>query len=257
MRKPLTLSVLLFLPAAAACGVGSARPHAALGVDGGRLALGRFEKSMTIIDSGGRAAPYGMLVQTVQRETLGGVAGLLSVQTFDGTSGTTIDSAFADAQTLSPIWQWSHNSARVMQLEFHGRRVTGSYAPTGNPVTNIEQDLAQAPFDANVQDLVIAALPLAAGFHARVPVYIYERDGLVWYDVSVTGREDLPAALGGGWAWTVTLSSDHGPSGRYWITDRPRAVVRSEFGMPDGRTFRIERHVGSAVPARPGSGSGG
>lgn len=205
-----------------------------------RLALGISTKHMVLIDSTGAERDFGMLTQALARQTFDGKSGVLSVQIFDSPGGATTDSAFFDGTTLTPFWHRSHNSARVLQLDFQGSHVTGRYAPTDSSGTAIDQRFAAAPFDSNVQDLVIAALPLSKSFQKRIPVYVYERGGIVWLEVRVTGRERLPPTLGSGDAWLVEVATADRRTGRYWVAERPRRVVRSVYELPGDRTFRIE-----------------
>lgn len=126
-----------------------------------------------------------------------------------------------------------------MRLDFQREHVTGHRMRADQDPITIDQRYAVAPFDSNVQDLVVAALPLVRHFRARLPVYVYERGGLVWIEIRVLGRERLASAAGVDSVWVVEVSRSGRPSGRYWITDRPSVVVRSEYALPDGGTFRI------------------
>jgi hypothetical protein len=55
----------------------------------------------------------------------------------------------------------------------------------------------------------------------------------------------LSPELGDGQAWVVEVIQPDRPAARYWITEAPRRVVRSEYELPDGGRFQIETVAGS------------
>lgn len=202
-------------------------------VDGGRLPRGRLEKRMTLLE-GGEARDMGSLVQILEPGPRPGT--LLSVQTFDSPHGTTVDSALAALPSLAPIAHRSHNAARTMALDFDGRRVRGIVDPDSGATEVLDDTLEAAPFDSNVVDLVVAALPLAEGYRARLPFFVHEEGGLVWYEVESVQAARLEDGRG---AWKVALDAN-GRALTYWIDRDSRAVLRSEYELGEDRTFRIE-----------------
>ncbi len=209
-------------------------------VDAGRLALGRTEKHLRVV-RGDSVRDYGALVQILTRVTLDGAAGLLSVQ-YSPHGRFPTDSAFSDPRTLRPLWQRSHSTRRDMRLEFEGSRIGGSYAPGDSAARGIDQTLAAPPFDANVGDLVVAALPLEVGRVFRVPTYIYEAGGLVWERVEVRGRERYRLGSRTLRVYRVE-ASDPGGSTTYLITtDAPRIVVETvrDLGARGKAVARLE-----------------
>jgi hypothetical protein len=207
----------------------------------GQLAVGRTEKHLELV-RGDSVRDYGVLVQTLARVTVDGVPGLLSVQ-FSPKGLFPTDSAFADPETLRPLWQRSHSARRDMRLQFDGARVSGSYAPADSVARAINQTLPAAPFDANVGDLVVAALPLEVGRTFRVPTYIYERGGVVWESVEVRGRERYQLGPRSLEVYVVDVRDSTG-SATYRVTTRPpRRVVETVRDLgPRGRVItRIER----------------
>jgi hypothetical protein len=90
-------------------------------------------------------------------------------------------------------------------------------------------------FDSAVMDEVVAALPLRRGYAARLPLYIYERGGLVWFDVRVTGDDSVagPGATSTA-AWVVSLDQPK-MTVRYWIAKQSRQLLRTEMDLGEGR----------------------
>lgn len=204
-------------------------------VRGQSLLLGTTIKQLVMEDSSGRQV-LGRLTQRLGTATIGGKTGLLSVQTFDFGGKLTVDSSFADLRTLAPILHRSHNESRDMKLDFDLARVTGTVAPKSGDVKSIDQTTAVRTFDSNIADVVYAALPLADGYSAAIPTYVYEEGGLVLTQVSVSAA----APLGGEAVWLVrahTATRDV----EYWISRGSRAVVRSRYQIAPGRAFVIER----------------
>ena len=226
---------MLMLPAAALTLASDTITAGDSSVRGDSLLLGTTIKQLVLEDSAGRQV-VGRLVQELSAATIDGRKGVLSVQTFDLGGKQTVDSSFADRRTLAPILQRSHNTSRVMTLDFTPRRVTGTVVPTTGDRKSIDHAVARPTFDANVADLVYAALPLADGFSTVVPVYIYEEGGLVWNDVSVSAA----APVAGEAVWLVRVHSASRDV-EYWIGRRSHAVLRSRYGIAPGRSLVIER----------------
>jgi hypothetical protein len=219
-------------------------------VDGGRLAVGRTEKVLRVAH-GDSVRDYGLLVQTLTRVATEEGPRLLSVQ-YSPRGLFPTDSSLSSARTLRPLRQHSHSSSRMMRLDFDGRRVTGSYEPADSAARRIDQAYGTAPFDANVGDLVVAALPLRIGRVFRVPTYIYERGGLVWETVAVRSRERRRV---GGRAMDVFRVVGSGPGGTttYWITaDPPRRVVETvrDLGMRGRAILRLRSAGEGSSPCR-------
>jgi hypothetical protein len=205
-------------------------------VMGESIALGVFKKHMFTVRDGKRVVA-GNLLQTLEERPQGR---LLSVQTFDYRGQTTVDSSLSDHATLKPIRHRSHNPKRVMALDFSGSRIVGTYRPAKGEAKTIDQNAERPVFDSNISDLVIAALPLKPGFAARIPCYIYEQGGLVWYDVSVADEVTLTMKSAGRIACWKVVANAKGRKSTYWIRKEPREVVRVEVEIPGGR-FLIER----------------
>ena len=204
-------------------------------VAGTSLPRGTIVKQLAIEDSGG-VQILGTVTQQLSAATVRGVPGLLSVQTFQLGDRRTVDSSFVDSRTLRPIGHWSHNESRVMALDFDATRVTGTIVPASGATKTVDQSTAVATFDSNVADLVYAVLPLADGYTATVPTYVYEEGGLVWTDITVA---DAPPIAGEA-VWRIRVHSATRDV-EYWVSRTTRWVVRSRYQLAPGRTLRIER----------------
>lgn len=204
-------------------------------VRGRSLLLGTTVKQLVMEDSAGKQI-VGRLTQQLGTATIGGKTGMLSVQTFDLGGKQSVDSSFADLKTLAPILHRSHNESRTMRLDFDLAHVSGSVAPRSGDPKTVDQTTTVRAFDSNIADVVYAALPLADGYSASIPTYIYEEGGLVWNQITVTSSPPVGEEP----VWLVRV---HSPTRdvEYWIAKRSRAVVRSRYQIAPGRAFIIER----------------
>lgn len=186
----------------------------------------------------GQSVDRGQTTQHLARVTRNGRQLLISTITFNTPGGPATDSSIADAATLVPILHAGHFPAHEMRLDFEGARVRGHYTDKGKPAGIIDHRMGARPYDSSLFDLVIAALPLADHYAARVPFYIYEQGGLVWWDVRVTGRQ--PVALEDGTradAWEVTVTESGRTASRLYVSATgEREVLRSTFYFPGGET---------------------
>ena len=188
----------------------------------GRLALA------TVVTRNGQREERGESVVEVTRGAYRGRPALVAVRRFEMPTGPAVDSSMADARTLAPIRHVGVHSSRTMMLEFDGARVTGSYAAAGEPVRAIDQTLPVRPYDSSLYDFVIAGLPLDAGYVARVPFYVWEQGGLVWYTARVTGSDSIRLRDGTVVsAWTLDVEEGGELRSRMWVSrTEPREVLR-------------------------------
>ena len=199
------------------------------------LLLGTTVKQLVMEDSSGRQV-IGRLTQQLGTATIGGKTGILSVQTFEFGGKQTVDSSFADRKTLAPILHRSHNESRAMTLDFDVARVTGKVAPASGTAKAVDQTTGRPTFDSNIADVVYAALPLADGYSATIPTYVYEEGGLVWNDITVTKS----APIGDEPVWHI-LAHSAKRDVEYWVSQRSRGVIKSRYQIAPGRAFIVER----------------
>lgn len=150
--------------------------------------------------------------------------------------GTATDTSIARRGTLEPIRHRSHAIPRTLTLDYAGTSVTGSYAPADGEPRSIERRTAVPTFDAAMLDLILAALPLATGYHTRLPMYIEEQEGLVWFDVDVVGE----TTVGEIDAWDVRITMPRFAVGFFLARDDHRFLAgRVEY--PDGAIVEMTR----------------
>ncbi len=154
----------------------------------------------------------------------------------------TIDN-WVDPHTLAPVrTQTRYPASGVSLRTYDGAHVTGSDPDTSaaDGVRRINVTLAQAPFDffGGLYDVLIAALPLRAGYVARIPADYSGAPGgaaLQWVTLRVLGREQL-AAYSGGPASVWHVETGATPMGRFafWVTEQPPHLVRMWYIGPRG-----------------------
>ena len=115
--------------------------------------------------------------------------------------GIATDTTIAMRESLAPVSHRSHTVPRVMELDYNGKRVTGSYTPKDSASRHIDRATDVPTFDAAMLDVILGALPLSANYQTRLPMYIEERGGLVWFDVRVDGQTTVGATTG----WNVRV----------------------------------------------------
>jgi hypothetical protein len=241
------LAVLVVLNAAVTTQANAQRPNAGpleipVGspmIDASLIRPASLERRFIRV-SGGSEQVVGTLTQSISRIVVNGKNAIQSITTVKTGRGTGADSAVFSAADLAPIWHRSTNPGRTMHLAFEGSHVTGSVTPAGGTVQPVNHTTPIPTFDSSMLDLIIAALPLKAGFEARIPIYIFESDGLVWLDVKVASESDILVA---GRTIPVFEVDTHTPKGdtRYSISRLDREVVRTSFRAPDGTELRFER----------------
>jgi hypothetical protein len=211
--------------------------------DGGVLRTGSLTRTWSMSRNGQRANG-GVRTQQLTRGTYQGRAAIFSVRVFETPQGAAIDSSIADAATLLPIRHVGVHTSRTMTLDFDGARVTGSYQLGTDAPRRIDQPMPTPPYDASLFDLVFAALPLAEGYHARLPFYVYEQGGApLWYDARVAGTETV--TLGDDSrvdTWIVDVSESAQARARLWVTKgEEREIVRSTQYIAPGMEYTLSR----------------
>ena len=174
----------------------------------------------------------------VRRVTaLNGVRALEVVQRFPGRGGEIVDTALAEFSTLRATAHRSHQPRRIMRFEFIGDTAQGSVTELGSAgdsapsVKAVRQPVGGPIFDSNILEFVIAGLPLAPGFNAELPFFIYERGGRVVMPVKVVDRATLPFPIVGKRdAWVVTLGVPGAPA-TIWVDASTRSVLRVRYDI--------------------------
>ena len=182
---------------------------------------------------GDSSSHFGTQTETLTSARLQGRPTLLDVLVFDTPRGRTVDSSWIDPETLKSLRLKSDNAARSVTLEFESDRVRGKTTPADSAPVMIDRRLGVAPFEWHVMALAVSALPLRAGYCARLPVYS-ERSGVSWYRVQVVGDTSIQRKSRGPEAvWEVVAQPDSAaPHARYWISRHHRVVSRVLVSEP-------------------------
>jgi hypothetical protein len=158
-------------------------------------------------------------------------------QRFPAGGGEIVDTAVADLRTLRAVAHRSHQPTRTMRFDFVGTDADGvvttvtANADSAKPPEKVHQPLGGPIFDSNVIDLVVSSLPLAQGFSAELPFFIYERGGRVPMAVAVRERATVAfPKLGERDAWIVTVGVPGAPA-TVWVDAKTHAVLRVRYDI--------------------------
>jgi hypothetical protein len=192
-----------------------------------------LERRLTLA-RGDTVTPFGRQSERLTSDTLDGRPVYLDVITFETPRATTVDSSWIDAATLRPLRMHSSNKARVVTLEFDGRRVRGRTVPAEGDPTSVDEELAVRPFEWNMFGLAVSALPLRLGYRATMPVYVDRFGSVIWYTVEVVRDTSLVRASGfRAPMWEVLATGDSvAPTARLWVSQRHRFVDRALLTEP-------------------------
>jgi hypothetical protein len=169
-------------------------------------------------------------------------------QRFPAGGGEIVDTAVAELSTLRAVAHRSHQPTRTMRFDFVGDNAEGivtevaAGGDSAKPAQTVHQPLGGPIFDSNVIDLVVASLPLARGFSAELPFFIYERGGRVPMAVAVRDRTPVAfSRLGERDTWIVTVAVPGAPA-TIWVDAKTRAVLRTRYDIAArGVSFTDER----------------
>lgn len=171
------------------------------------------------------------------------------VQRFPGGGGTIVDTAVAELETLRAVAHRSHQPTRTMRFAFRATSATGVVtSDSALRPERVSQEIGGPVFDSNLLELVIAALPLAPGFTAELPFFIYERGGRV--PMRVVVRELAPVDfpfLGSREAWVVSVAVPGAPA-TIWVDARTRAVLRARYDIAGRNISFTDERVTPLLP---------
>jgi hypothetical protein len=173
----------------------------------------------------------GTTIQRVRR--VRGVRGehLLEVQ-FEQRDDTaalvTRATTWVDATTLLPRRQRADlDAGRVVTLEYDGGRVTTIDSAPGRGPRVAAAVVPDSAYSAGAIDLVLRALPLAAGYRTSVPLY-FPSERLVYpVAVRVTGEDRITTRAGRpADCWRVAALFPGAITEQFWIEERSHALLR-------------------------------
>lgn len=160
---------------------------------------------------------------------------LFRVVHFKSARADVTDSVMTAGAGVLPMWEISHQTSKIMHLNWDGRHVTGDVTPTGKARETVDQQMTVAPFNSSDVEQLIQALPLATGYTALMATYEYETPGGLRLDtLAVTGREQN--------AWIVRVSRGGSSSMTVWMDADTKRVIKEEFAeSPKAWRLRIVR----------------
>lgn len=239
--KALTLLTLVFGGAASAQQqLRDVRPGNA-DVDGTRVRPGTWEVRYVRVANGTEqeVARVRQQLEVVERD---GETLLRSVLKFGGPGGNGVDTAVAVRKTLQPrIHRGVRPDGSRLNIDFGDGWVSGRSVKKGEDAVAKRRDLEAPLFDANIFDIVLGSLPLREGLHVRIPTYVFENDdGPTWFEVRVTGLENVTVDGVTAPAWAVEVKSEQG-DGTFCIDRDSRQFVKGVFTGKDGAELRMTR----------------
>lgn len=182
----------------------------------------------------GRIQEIGRLDDQVVLGEDNGKPAVIRVQNIEGPTGIMTDTAVADPETLAPRRHASHSEARTLTLAFAPNRVTGTFSKNGDPASAIDQPVTGNLYDSNMLDVLLATLPLSAGYTGRLMVYLYEAGGPTPVDIAVTGAETVDGT--DSWVTGVTIG---GKTARYYVGKTEPRVTRIVSSPGPGMEIRL------------------
>jgi hypothetical protein len=146
----------------------------------------------------------------------------------DSSSVLVETTTWVDARTLRPLHQMALlEGSRVVSLVFgHDRLVVTDSAPE-RPLRMTISPVPDSAYTSAAVDLLLRALPLAIGYHARVPVYFPADEQVSPLDVRVEGADRITTRSGQTtMCWIVAADFPGDVTERFWIGQRSHAMVR-------------------------------
>ena len=135
---------------------------------------------------------------------------------------------WVDARSLLPLRQLAVlEQGRLVTLTFGGRRVAMLDSTPGQAAQSYAALLPDSAYASSALDLVLRALPLAAGYQATVPLYFPAEQMVFPLAVRVEGIERITQRSGrAAVCWVVAAEFPGEITERFWIDQRSHAMVR-------------------------------
>ena len=156
-----------------------------------------------------------------------------------------LDSVWFDRWSLRTLATWRRDQTGEIRMRLNRRSVDIARTTPGGREARRRVLLSAEPYALLGIDLIIATLPLQAGYNGQLPIVVETRpDELRWMRFDVVRGESLVQVLRGVVkfrpTWLVTTELD-GVSRRYWIAGDDRTVLRREEPGPRGRQVLVVR----------------
>jgi hypothetical protein len=203
-------------------------------------AVARFRVTAT---RPGDTTSIAVATRTVERRltSVNGIPAIQRVVSWVSPRGTVIDSTLCLAASLAPVSERSHQPTKTMSLNFDGAHVTGTVAPHDSAPHAVDMHTGVPVFNSTDTDLIVASLPLAAGYQAILPFFTYELGGIERDTVTVLRAEKVAMPDGERLAWVAQVGD---PFVRitYWVDSATREILQSEIvRRRDGIVMRVTR----------------
>lgn len=205
-------------------------------VQGARLTPGVMVRGL-YLDRGTESRRSGQITDRLVRSADG--TRLVREQVIAFGAGGRTDSAEVDARTLAPIRHAGRGNGQTLVVRFDGRRAIAEETKPSGATARLDSTYATAMFDSNIYDLVLAALPLEAGYAVTLPIYIYERGGLVAAAIVVTGEDAVRVGDREVRCWVVTATWG-GRTATHWVGQEDRRIWKLTSAAGPGATFRMQ-----------------
>jgi hypothetical protein len=153
----------------------------------------------------------------------------LVVETVKMASYTAIDSALVARKTLIPRRRVFRDPTAAVDLQFVGRRVSGTIVSKGQTVP-IDADMGGVPFaDGPAGPDAVAALPLAQGYTTEFRTFDANTRQVSPVQLRVLGSDTVTVPAGTFSTWkvlTVAADGGAGETAAMWIDKKSRRVVK-------------------------------
>ena len=201
----------------------------------------------TVTLPNGQKSTQGIWSDHLQWTNVDGRQVLMRVQgtTFVNGVSNSIRNVF-DPGTLAPIWSETHGiDGSIVRRTFHGAHVvTETRASSTASAARTEADLAMSVYDFNggLYGLLLAALPLEAGFTGALPA-VADTDNVLSIEPFKVLREEEVAAGSHGLlkAWVVETAHPGDYRMTFWLSKKPPYIIKLvDVLEPTGRVLTWE-----------------
>ncbi|MEO5826710.1 MAG: hypothetical protein ABIR59_12540 [Gemmatimonadales bacterium] len=165
--------------------------------------------------------------------------------------GTTIeDSVWFDRWSLKTLATWRRDASGDLRMTINRRAVDIERRGADGRVARRKVLLPAEPYAMTGIDLIIATLPLQAGYNGSLPIVLEQRpEEMRWMKFDVTRGEAMVTVARGVVkfrpTWLVTTDLDN-VQRKYWVAGDDRTVMRRELPGPEGERVRLVR--GGRIP---------
>jgi len=133
-----------------------------------------------------------------------------------------LDSGCVNAQTLQPVYHRSHQTNKIIALDFNNNAISGIVQSGENSeAVNVTYDTPF--FDSYFENFIAAGVPLKKDFTFKFAEFIDNKTGLVWSSGQVSKLKDK--------MWIVKLYENRrGRVTTFWL-DSKRQILQWEYNF--------------------------